>query len=109
MYELYGAAAESQLTLPIEGSSLAGPAALRVPRADRVFVNRNLKMGPLEWLGFDMDYTLAIYNQSAMDALSVDLTVTRLIKKRGYPDYLNDLQYDIRFPIRGLIVDRRLG
>ena len=31
-----------------------------------------------------MDYTLAIYDQARMDALSVEPTVERLIK-RGYP------------------------
>jgi HAD superfamily 5'-nucleotidase-like hydrolase len=97
-----------QLDLPIEGLPFRAPEAIRVPREERVFVNRNLKMSTIDWLGFDMDYTLAIYNQSAMDALSVDLTVQRLIKK-GYPEFLKDLEYDIRFPIRGVIVDKRLG
>jgi HAD superfamily 5'-nucleotidase-like hydrolase len=55
-----------------------------------------------------MDYTLAIYRQDAMDALSVQLTVENLLKI-GYPEYLRDNQYDFRFPIRGLLIDRHLG
>ena len=55
-----------------------------------------------------MDYTLAIYRQERMDALSVELTVERLIR-RGYPTALKDVRYDTRFPIRGLLVDRRYG
>ena len=86
MQEPFEASAESQLTLPIEGSHFEAPQTLRIGRADRVFVNRNLKMSSIDWVGFDMDYTLAIYNQGAMDALSVELTVQHLIE-RGYPDY----------------------
>jgi HAD superfamily 5'-nucleotidase-like hydrolase len=55
-----------------------------------------------------MDYTLAIYRQERMDALSVELTVERLIR-RGYPAALKDVRFDTRFPIRGLLVDRRHG
>jgi HAD superfamily 5'-nucleotidase-like hydrolase len=84
------------------------PDGFGIARSDRVFVNRNLRMSAIDWLGFDMDYTLAIYRQAAMDALSIELTVERLIK-RGYPRYLDKLSYDTRFPIRGLLVDKRHG
>jgi len=73
-----------------------------------VFVNRDLKLSGIDWVGFDMDYTLAIYRQEEMDSLSVELTVDRMIK-RGYPAYLKKLRYDTRFPIRGLLVDKRYG
>ncbi len=65
-------------------------------------------MSTVDWVGFDMDYTLAIYRQEAMDALSVKLTVERLIR-RGYPAHLEDLEFDTRFPIRGLLIDKRTG
>jgi len=53
-----------QLELPIHGMH---PPFEPTPiaRQRRVFVNRNLKMGGIDWVGFDMDYTLAIYNQVA--------------------------------------------
>jgi HAD superfamily 5'-nucleotidase-like hydrolase len=79
-----------------------------IPRGDRVFVNRNLRMSNIEWVGFDMDYTLAVYAQEQMDALSIELTAERLVKK-GYPSYLLQLTYDARFPIRGLLVDKKFG
>ncbi|MEZ4225294.1 MAG: HAD-IG family 5'-nucleotidase [Polyangiaceae bacterium] len=101
-------ASDRQLVLPIPGVLDEAEAAARIPRADRVFVNRNLRMSSIEWVGFDMDYTLAIYRQDAMDALSVELTVERLIR-RGYPRYLRRLAYDTRFPIRGLLIDKRFG
>ena len=97
-----------QLILPFGWPDGDAPAPNKIPRADRVFVNRDLHMSGVDWIGFDMDYTLAIYRQERMDALSVELTVDRLIK-RGYPTTLKDLVYDTRFPIRGLLVDRKHG
>jgi HAD superfamily 5'-nucleotidase-like hydrolase len=97
-----------QLLLPLNGLGTPPPAPAKIPRADRVFVNHDLRLSNIEWVGFDMDYTLAIYRQERMDALSVELTVDRLIK-RGYPSSLRELKYDTRFPIRGLLVDRKYG
>lgn len=97
-----------QLVLPLSGLQPPPLHEGRVPRQDRVFVNRNLRLSTIEWLGFDMDYTLAIYNQAAMDRLSVELTIEHMVR-RGYPDYLKRLRYDIRFPIRGLLIDKRHG
>jgi 5'-nucleotidase len=97
-----------QLLLPLDGLPGTPSQPNKIPRADRVFVNRDLRFSGIEWIGFDMDYTLAIYRQDRMDALSVELTVDRLIK-RGYPSSLKSLAYDPRFPIRGLLVDRKQG
>ncbi|HET9953075.1 MAG TPA: HAD-IG family 5'-nucleotidase [Polyangiaceae bacterium] len=97
-----------QLILPIAGVSLPPPNGHAICRKDRVFVNRDLRLAGIQWFGFDMDYTLAIYRQDEMDRLSVELTVERLIR-RGYPSYLKHLEYDTRFPIRGLLVDKRHG
>ncbi len=65
-------------------------------------------MSNIDWIGFDMDYTLAVYRQEQMDALSIELTAERMMRN-GYPPYLEYLTYDARFPIRGLLVDKRLG
>jgi 5'-nucleotidase len=97
-----------QLVLPLSGISVPPPNGHGILRKDRVFVNRDLRLSGVEWFGFDMDYTLAIYRQEEMDRLSVELTVERLIR-RGYPSYLKHLKYDTRFPIRGLLVDKRYG
>ncbi len=97
-----------QLTLPIPGVIHLPASGVGIPRPDRVFVNRNLRMSSIRWVGFDMDYTLAIYRQEQMDALSIQLTVERLIR-RGYPDYLSELAFDPCFPIRGLLIDKRYG
>ncbi|HEX7603877.1 MAG TPA: HAD-IG family 5'-nucleotidase, partial [Polyangiaceae bacterium] len=81
----------------------------RIPRTRRVFVNRNLKMAGIDWVGFDMDYTLAIYNQIEMDNLSIQATLAKLAT-RGYPGtVLQEIHYKIDFPIRGLLIDKRFG
>ncbi|WP_428263793.1 HAD-IG family 5'-nucleotidase [Haliangium sp.] len=75
----------------------------------RVYCNRNLKLGPIEYIGFDMDYTLALYQQERLEELSIALTLQYLVDKYDYPEEIRDLRYDSRFAIRGLVVDRKLG
>lgn len=75
----------------------------------QVFVNRDLRMGQIEWIGFDMDYTLALYNQEALDALSVKHTVDTLNDRFGYPDTIRKIEPEPDFAIRGLVIDRKLG
>ncbi len=96
-----------QLALPLPEVA-SQPSRVGIPRARRVYVNRNLKMSGIDWVGFDMDYTLAIYNQAEMDRLSIDATVAKLIG-RGYPSVLAELPHNTGFPIRGLLIDKRLG
>jgi 5'-nucleotidase len=80
-----------------------------VARKNRVFCNRNLRMDSIEMIGFDMDYTLALYHQDRMEQLSIELTLGKLIEKHGYPEQLRELHYDPRWAIRGVMVDRQLG
>ena len=77
---------DDQLVLPIE-DFLARTTTPGIPRARRVFCNRDLRMGSITWVGFDMDYTLAIYDQPSMDRLSIDATVAKLVS-RGYPGFI---------------------
>jgi HAD superfamily 5'-nucleotidase-like hydrolase len=94
-----------QLELPlIEGPT--GPRPIQATR--RVYVNRDLKMAHVDWIGFDMDYTLAIYHQAEMDRLSIKCTAEKLVA-RGYPPWLPDLPYPLDFAIRGLLIDKHLG
>jgi 5'-nucleotidase len=80
-----------------------------VARKNRVFCNRNLRMDSIEMIGFDMDYTIALYHQDKLEQLSIELTLNKLISKHGYPEELRNLAYDPRWAIRGLMVDRQLG
>jgi HAD superfamily 5'-nucleotidase-like hydrolase len=59
-------------------------------------------------IGFDMDYTLALYKQVELDQLSIEATAQKLVIK-GYPQSLLTMSYRTHFPIRGLLVDKKLG
>ena len=48
-----------QLSLPHVDTAPPGAVIAGLPRARRVYVNRSLRMENVEWVGFDMDYTLA--------------------------------------------------
>ncbi|HEY2517454.1 MAG TPA: HAD-IG family 5'-nucleotidase [Polyangiaceae bacterium] len=96
-----------QLVLPLD-DFLARGAASGIPRTRRVFSNRNLRMAGISWVGFDMDYTLAIYDQPAMDDLSIRATVEKLVQ-RGYPDFIAGIRIDTSFAVRGLLIDKRFG
>jgi len=78
------------------------------PAGRRVYCNRNLRLDLVKAVGFDMDYTLAIYRQAEMDRLSIEATVSKLVK-RGYSEELVSMKYRTDFPIRGLLIDRKLG
>ena len=88
---------------------LDGAARMPVERSRQVFVNRNLRMGNVEMVGFDMDYTLAIYHLRRIEQLSFDLTLSRLVTEFGYPPEVGLLQYDHGFAMRGLVVDTAHG
>ncbi|MBX5482061.1 MAG: HAD-IG family 5'-nucleotidase [Myxococcaceae bacterium] len=78
-------------------------------RARQVFVNRNLRMAHVELVGFDMDYTLAIYHMRRIEQLSFDMTLARLVSDYGYPPEIGQIHYDHEFGMRGLLVDKANG
>src|SRR5260370_8501394 len=80
-----------------------------VPRANRVYVNRNLRLDRIEMVGFDMDYTLALYNQSRIEELSMRATLDKLVTAKGYPEAIRALAYDPILAVRGLVVDHENG
>jgi HAD superfamily 5'-nucleotidase-like hydrolase len=84
-------------------------AAADPPRIRRVFVNRTVRMDQIEVIGFDMDYTLALYHQAKMEELSAACTLQKLVANRGYSEAILALPYDARFGIRGLVVDKKYG
>lgn len=80
-----------------------------VPRSRRIFVNRNLRMDHVELVGFDMDYTLAIYHMRRIEQLSFDMTLALLVRNFGYPEEVLRIRYDHEFVMRGLVVDKEQG
>lgn len=81
----------------------------RVVSKNEVFCNRELKLGNIRAIGFDMDYTIAQYKQPAFDKLAFDGAKEKLVKKLGYPSKLLDVEYDHTFWVRGLIIDTQRG
>ena len=74
-----------------------------------VFVNRTIKMDDIKYIGFDMDYTLAIYNKVEIEELAFNLSIEKLISTKNYPEFINEIKYDPHYVIRGLVIDRHRG
>lgn len=74
-----------------------------------IFVNRPLNMANIRYIGFDMDYTLAIYHKKAIEELAFLKTLEKLVKHKGYPEAVLGLNYEVDWVIRGLLVDRQKG
>ena len=97
-----------QLRLPLTALQFSSPqAALPVP-SRRIYCNRSLRLDNINWVGFDMDYTLAIYRQEEMDRLSIEATARKLVE-RGFPEELATMSFRTDFAVRGLLVDKKLG
>lgn len=103
-----GARARMQLPLPITEFSLADSVAETPPPSRRIFCNRSLRLDQVHVVGFDMDYTLALYHQAEMDRQSIEATVKKLVE-RGYPESLLTMKYRTDFPVRGLLIDKKYG
>jgi HAD superfamily 5'-nucleotidase-like hydrolase len=74
----------------------------------RIFVNRNLRLTSICKVGFDMDYTLAVYNQ-AFEQLAWDLVLETLVRDFAFPSSILRFAYDPSYAIRGLVVDMSRG
>jgi 5'-nucleotidase len=98
----------SGLPSPIRRYLHEGELVLEAPFTRRIFTNRDLAFDQISVIGFDMDYTLALYRQDQLEQLSIRCTLDKLIA-RGYPEPLRDMQADPAFAIRGLVVDKKFG
>lgn len=94
------------MQIPLPLSDL--PSAPELTRRERIYVNRSLRFDQVSVVGFDMDYTLAIYRQEEMDRLSIEATTEKLVEL-GYPERLRHMAYRPDYAIRGLLIDRKLG
>ena len=106
-----GGADEAELDIRQKIEALLGDVQrdIDISRSRRIFCNRSLRMEGVDLIGFDMDYTLALYQQERLEQLSIRLTVDKMISSRGYPEEIRELQFDSRYAIRGVVIDRKLG
>jgi len=79
-----------------------------IPLEERVFCNRSLNMGSVKALGFDMDYTLALYQANSFEALVYEETLKKMVAA-GYPKEILDWSFDYSSMIRGLVIDKHRG
>lgn len=93
--------------LPPLTMALVAPES-RVPYPRRIFCNRNLRLDRIRHVGFDMDYTLAIYEET-MEHLQAEMVLERLAERYGYPQGVLGVKYQPGFAIRGLAVDTAHG
>ena len=83
-----------------------GPQHFDLP--SQIFVNVELNGEQLESVGFDMDFTLAQYNE-AFDLLAFEGAKQKLVHELGYPVEVLDFKYSADSFRRGLIIDRARG
>jgi HAD superfamily 5'-nucleotidase-like hydrolase len=81
----------------------------RPPHGRRVFVNRTLRMEKLQYIGFDLDWTLADYDQDAMAQLAFELTLQHMVEKLGYRREILQAEQRSAFLRRGLLIDIQEG
>lgn len=74
-----------------------------------ILCNRALNMGKIKAIGFDMDYTLAMYHTQTFESLSATSALHKLVHDLGYPADLLHLKYDHSKYIRGLVIDKQHG
>lgn len=79
-----------------------------IPPEKLIFVNRNLRLSSIKMIGFDMDYTLAIYRYPDFEILALNKTIDRLIQK-GYPESIFKREYGQEYVMRGLVIDKVNG
>jgi len=97
-----------ELPTPVRRLLLDAELEVDAPDERRIFTNRDLNLDKIGLIGFDMDYTLAIYRQDAIERVSIEATVDKLVA-RGYPDKLLSADHEPSFAIRGLTVDKTHG
>lgn len=108
------ASASERYASTLEQFSLTLPTVSNLPSSrpispNDVFCNRELKLDTLKAVGFDMDYTLAQYQQPAFDKLAFDGAKEKLVHSLGYPEEVLNFEYDHTYWVRGLIIDTQRG
>jgi HAD superfamily 5'-nucleotidase-like hydrolase len=73
-----------------------------------MFCNRELNMQNIEALGFDMDWTLAQYNEE-FDLLAFNGAKEKLISLLGYPDEVMKFTYTQSMYRRCCMIDKKRG
>jgi 5'-nucleotidase len=73
-----------------------------------LFCNREINMEQLEAIGFDMDWTLAQYNED-FDLLAFNGAKQKLVSMLGYPEEVLMMHYSQNSCRRGCLIDKKRG
>ena len=79
-----------------------------IPQARQIFCNRSLNMRDIRAVGFDMDYTMALYKPETFEQLAYKETLKKLVSS-GYPEEILTWDFDVNYMIRGLVIDKTRG
>ncbi len=79
-----------------------------IPIFERIFCNRTLNMKSIKAIGFDMDYTLALYKPETFEKLAYIETLKKLVEL-GYSKDILNWEFDHTYMIRGLVLDKIRG
>lgn len=74
----------------------------------QIFCNVELNGNSVEAVGFDMDFTLAQYNDE-FNLIAFEGAKRNLVNNFGYPEEVMDIQYNENDFRRGLIIDKNKG
>lgn len=74
-----------------------------------VYVNRQLDVTAIGLLGIDLDHTMAVYDDAAVNSLAFHETCSNLFAIKGFPDSVTDLSYRDGAVSRGLVADTHTG
>lgn len=86
-----------------------GPSPARSYYRGEILCNRALNMSKIKAIGFDMDYTLAMYHSQKFETVAAMRALQKLVHHLGYPPELLNVHYDHSYFIRGLAVDKKMG
>ncbi|GJM96782.1 hypothetical protein PR202_ga13648 [Eleusine coracana subsp. coracana] len=100
-------AIEQASTGSIWSTPSAEPRSISIGK--EVFCNRSLNMRNITAVGFDMDYTLAQYKPETFEALAYHGTIEKLVKDLDYPEELLTWEFDWKYMVRGLVLDKKRG
>ncbi len=79
-----------------------------IPLPRQIFCNRSLNMRDIRAVGFDMDYTMALYRPEAFEQLAYKETLAKLVSS-GYPEEILAWDFDHNHMVRGLVIDKIRG
>lgn len=74
----------------------------------QIFCNRSLNMKDIKAVGFDMDYTLALYKPEKFEVLAYTQTLNKLVAL-GYPQKILSWSFEYKSIMRGLVIDKPKG